>query len=218
MYKRQLLRKGLFYLHPGSIQAFEQGDPRKFWVHYLEENQDLQAGVIIVIFTGMLGFLLRFWRQKRCQKLIKNSSLALTEISDFVATNPGQALKEVEELRQQHRLMLVEGNLPRDAYEKLEDMTQVIAEQCRNLQNQQRQQDIQDTIELIDEWQNMSEVCQEQMKDKLKQSESKYRKMLLSNQIDLQTYIHLTQLINYYMKLNNDRPHQQTNNHNFIPH
>ncbi len=213
---RSLLRSGLLYLHPGSLQAFNEGDPREIWIRYFEENQDLQAGVIIVIFTGVIGFLLRLWRQKRCRKLIRNSRLALSEISGCVETNPVQALKEVEELRQQHRLMLIEGNLPREAYEKLEDMTQVIAERCRNLQKKQRQQDIQDTIELINEWQNLSEVCQEKIRDKLKQSESKYRAMLLSNQIDLQTYIHLTQLISYYVNLNNNNnPHYQIENNNF---
>ncbi|NES07939.1 MAG: TAXI family TRAP transporter solute-binding subunit [Okeania sp. SIO2F4] len=211
---RSLLRSGLLYLHPGSLQAFNEGDPRKIWMRYFEENQDLQAGVIIVIFTGLIGFLLRVWRQKRCRKLIKNNRLALSEISFYVETNPVQALKEVEELRQQHRLMLIEGNLPREAYEKLEDMTQIMAERCRNLQKKQRQQDIQDTIELIDEWQNLSEVCQEKIKNKLKQSESKYREMLLSNQIDLQTYIHLTQLISYYVNLNHHNPHHQTGNNN----
>ncbi|OZH53515.1 hypothetical protein AFK68_17105 [Hydrocoleum sp. CS-953] len=85
------------------------------------------------------------------------------------------------------------------------------AEICKK---KQRQQDIQDTIELIDEWQNMSEVCQEKIKDRLKQSESKYREMLLSNQIDIQTYIYLTQLISYYVNLNHNHPHHQTGNNN----
>ncbi|MGK7920762.1 MAG: TAXI family TRAP transporter solute-binding subunit [Trichodesmium sp.] len=207
---RSLLRSGLVYLHPGAQQAFNQGDPREFWIRYFEENQDLQAGFIIFIFTGLIGFFWRYWRQKRCLKMIKNSSLALNEISLCLEINPAQAFKEVEELRQQHRLMLIEGDLPKEAYEKLEDMTQVIAEKARNLQEQQRQKDIQSTISLIDEWQNMSVVCQEKIRDKLKESESKYREMLLSNQIDIQTYIHLTQLISYYVNLNN---HQNTDNH-----
>ena len=214
---RSLLQSGLVYLHPGSQQAFNQGDPREIWMRYFEENQDLQAGVIIIIFTGIIGFLLRVWRHKRCIKLIKNSRLALSEIGLCTETNPAQALKEVEELRQQHRLMLIEGNLPKEAYEKLEEMTQVIAERCRTLQEKQRKKYIQNTIELIDEWQNMSEVCQERVRDKLKQSESKYREMLLSNQIDIQTYIHLTQLISYYVNLNNNNNHNNYTANNNLP-
>ncbi|MDJ0557353.1 MAG: TAXI family TRAP transporter solute-binding subunit [Microcoleaceae cyanobacterium MO_207.B10] len=197
-----LLRNGLVFLHPGSQQAFNEGDPREVWVRYLEENQDLQAGVIIVISTGIIGFLLRMWRQKRCQNFIKNSRLALNEISDNVETNPSQTLKEVEELRQQHRLMLIEGDLPKEAYEKLEKMTQVIAEQCRNLQEKQRQANIRNTLELIEEWQSFSKFCPEEAKKKLKELEDKYRELLLSRQIDLQTYINLKQLINHHVSVN----------------
>lgn len=199
---RSLLHNGLVYLHPGSQQAFNQGDPREAWVRYLEENQDLQAGIIIVISTGIIGFAIRVWRQRRCMKLITNSRLALSEISYYVDTNPIQALKEVEELRQQHRLMLIEGELPTEAYEKVERMTQVLADRCRILQEQQRQKDIQNTLALIDEWQFLSEICPEEAKNKLKQLEQKYREMLLLRQIDIQTYINLKQLINYYVSVN----------------
>ena len=199
---RSLLRSGLVFLHPGSQKAFNQGDPREVWVRYFEENQDLQAGIIIVISTGIIGFLLRLWRQKRCKNMIKNSRLALSEITFRVEINPTQALKEVEELRQQHRLMLIEGDLPKEAYEKLEKMTQVLAEQCRSSQEKQRQRDIQKTVELIDEWQGMSGICSEEAKEKLKQLEQKYQEMLLSRQIDIQTYINLKQLINYYVSIN----------------
>jgi len=214
---KSLLRNGLLYLHPGAQQAFNQGDPREFWVRYFEENQDLQAGLIIIMFTGLMGFVLRLWRQAKCRKLIRNSRLALNEIGMCVETNPAQALKEVEELRQQHRLMLIEGNLPREAYEKLEDMTQDIAERSRKLQEKQRRTDIQNTISLIDESQNFSEGCQQRMREKLKMSEQKYREMLLSNQIDIQTYIHLTQLIRSYVKLNNNNNNNHQNNNNNIP-
>ncbi|NEQ41690.1 MAG: TAXI family TRAP transporter solute-binding subunit [Okeania sp. SIO3I5] len=214
---KSLLRNGLLYLHPGAQQAFDQGDPREFWVRYFEENQDLQAGLIVVIFTGFIGFVLRMWRQKKCRKLIRNSRLALDEINLCVETNPTQAIKEVEELRQQHRLMLVEGNLPREAYEKLEDMTQDIAERSRKFQEKQRRKDIQNTISLIDDCQNISEGCQQQMREKLKNSEQKYREMLLSNQIDIQTYIHLTQLIRSYINFNNDNNNNHQNDNNNFP-
>ncbi len=197
-----LLSSGLLYLHPGSIEAYTEGDPRKVWVRYLEANQDLQAGVIIVIFTGIAGFFLRLWRQRQNQKLIRNSRLALNEITSATETNPNQVLEEVEELRHQHRLMLIEGHLPREVYEKLEDMTQVVVEQYRSIQAKKHQKDMQETIELISESKNNS-ISPAYMKDKLKQSESKYQKMLLLNQIDLQTYIILTELINHYMNLNN---------------
>lgn len=209
---RSLLHSGLVYLHPGSQQAFNQGDPREAWVRYLEENQDLQAGLIIVISTGIVGFVLRLWNQRRCRNLIKNSRLALSEISSHLETDPIQALKDVEELRQQHRLMLISGELVTEGYEKVERMTQVLAEQCRSLQEQQRQKDIQNTLALIDEWQTMSEICPEESKIKLKKLEQKYREMLLSRQIDIQTYIHLTQLISYYVNLN-----IHNNNNNNIP-
>ncbi|NEO55678.1 MAG: TAXI family TRAP transporter solute-binding subunit [Okeania sp. SIO3B5] len=201
---RSLLQSGLVYLHPGSQQAFEQGDPRQVWMRYLEENQDLQAGMIIVISTGILGFLLRMWRHKQCLNMIKNSRLALSNISLNLEENPIQALKEVEELRQQHRSMLIEGDLPKEAFEKLEEMTKVLVEECRILQEKQNQKDIQNTIALIDEWQSMSEVCPEEVKDKLENLENKYREMLLSRQIDIQTFIHLTQLISHYVNLNNN--------------
>ena len=197
-----LLHSGLVYLHPASLQAFNQGDPREAWVRYLEENQDLQAGIIIVLSTGIIGFVLRLWRQRRCVKLIKNSRLALSEISYNVETNPIQALKEVEELRQQHRLMLIEGELPTEAYEKVERMTQVLVDQCRNLQEKQHQKDIQNTLNLMGEWQEISQFCPEEAQKKLKELEQKYREMLLSRQIDIQTYINLKQLINYYVSVN----------------
>lgn len=197
-----LLRSGLVFLHPGAKQAFNEGDPREVWVRYLEENQDLQAGFIVVISTGIIGFLLRMWRQKRCKNLIKNSSLALNQISDRVETNPIQALKEVEELRQQHRLMLIEGDLPKEAYEKLEKMTQVIAEKCQNSQEKRSQTDIQNTLELIDKWQEFSRFCPDEAKNKLQELEQKYRELLFSRQIDIQTYINLKQLINNRVSVN----------------
>ncbi|NES93642.1 hypothetical protein, partial [Okeania sp. SIO2B9] len=215
---RSLLQSGLVYLHPGSQQAFEQGDPRQVWMRYLEENQDLQAGIIIVISTGIIGFLLRMWRHKQCLNMIKNSRLALSEISLNLEENPIQALKEVEELRHQHRSMLIEGDLPKEAYEKLEEMTKVFVEECRILQEKQNQKDIQNTIALIDEWQSMSEVCPEEVKDKLENLENKYREMLLSRQIDIQTFIHLTQLISHYVKLNNNNSGNGNNTtHHHVP-
>ncbi|NEP42589.1 MAG: hypothetical protein F6K35_26545 [Okeania sp. SIO2H7] len=114
--------------------------------------------------------------------------------------------------------MLIEGDLPKEAYEKLEEMTKVFVEECRILQEKQNQKDIQNTIALIDEWQSMSEVCPEEVKDKLENLENKYREMLLSRQIDIQTFIHLTQLISHYVKLNNNNSGNGNNTtHHHVP-
>ncbi|NER07294.1 MAG: hypothetical protein F6K17_34355 [Okeania sp. SIO3C4] len=67
----------------------------------------------------------------------------------------------------------------------------------------------------------MSEVYPEEVKDKLENLEEKYREMLLSRQIDIQTFIHLTQLISHYVKLNNNNNNSNSNNtnttHNDVP-
>ncbi|MDE5092933.1 MAG: TAXI family TRAP transporter solute-binding subunit [Trichodesmium sp. St11_bin5] len=210
-----LLSNGLLYLHPGAKLSFEQGDPRKIWMRYFEENQDLQASFIIILFTGILGFMLRMWRHKQCKKLIINTHLALNEISMSAQTNPSKALKEVEELRHQHRLMLVEGNLSREAYEKLEHMTQDLANKSRKLQEKQHRKDIQNTIALIDEFQSLSGICQEKMRERLETAANKYREMLLLNQIDIQTYIHLNQQVRSYLNQNNNHYYQVNNNHHF---
>ncbi|MGD1808845.1 TAXI family TRAP transporter solute-binding subunit [Dapis sp. BLCC M126] len=194
-----LLSNGLLYPHPGSIEAYNEGDPRQVLVRYLQENEHLQYSVII---TGIASFLLRFWRRRKNQKLIRNSRLVLNEITCAIETNPNHGLEEVEELRRQHRLMLIEGNLPREVYQKLEDMTQVVVEKYQTIQAKQHQKNIQETIELIAECKNNA-ISPAYMKDKLEQSENKYQKMLLSSQIDLQTYIILTELINHYINSNN---------------
>ncbi|MEO1447827.1 MAG: TAXI family TRAP transporter solute-binding subunit, partial [Cyanobacteria bacterium J06635_11] len=40
-----LLRQGLFHVHPSATQVYEEGDPRRAWIRYWENNSDLQAGL-----------------------------------------------------------------------------------------------------------------------------------------------------------------------------
>ena len=189
-----LLHKGLIYVHPGAQQAFDYGDPRGAWFRYIQDNEPLQAALIMLIATSSIGFALRYWRKRRHDNLSEGNRQAISELRSLLEENPQQALDNVEALRQQHRLMLIDGAISTELYEEIERMTQVFADQCRTLQQQQRQKSVRDNLDLIDDWQGMLQSNPETALKQLKKFESKYREMLLSGQVNLQTYLQLYQL------------------------
>ena len=65
---------------------------------------------------------------------------------------------------------------------------------ANQLQQQQRQKSVRDNLDLIDDWQGMLQSNPETALKQLKKFESKYREMLLSGQVNLQTYLQLYQL------------------------
>ncbi len=191
---QSLMYEGLLYTHPGAQQAFDTGDPRSAWIRYLQDNQPLQSALIMLLATSTLGFSLRWWHRKRYLNLIKADRKAISELRSILAQNPQQAMTNVEQLRQQHRLMLLDGTISVEVYEQIERMTQVFAEQCRNLQQRQYHQSIRNIFSSLDQWQSILEMNPQLALAKLKESQDKYQKMLLSGQINIQTYIQLEQL------------------------
>lgn len=191
---QSLMYEGLLYTHPGAQQAFATGDPRSAWFRYLQDNQPLQSALIMLSASSILGFSLRWWHRKRYLNLIKADRKAISELRSILAQNPQQAMTDVEQLRQQHRLMLLDGTISVEVYEQIERMTQVFAEQCRNLQQLQYYQSIRNIFSSLDQWQSILEMNPKLALAKLKESQDKYQNMLLSGQINIQTYIQLEQL------------------------
>ncbi|MGK7871892.1 MAG: TAXI family TRAP transporter solute-binding subunit [Xenococcaceae cyanobacterium] len=191
---QSLVHEGLIYVHPGAQQAFVQGDPRVAWLHYIQQNKPLQAALIMLTTTSTIGFLLRWWRKQRCANLIEANRKAVSELRSLLEQNSQQALEDVEALRQQHRLMLIDGAVSTDVYEQIEQMTQVFADQCRTLEQQQRQASVHNLLDLIDKWEVMLQTNPEIAVGQLREFEQKYREMLLSGQVDIQTYLQLKQV------------------------
>ncbi len=190
-----LMRKGLFYIHPGAQLAFEQGDPRIAWLSYLKENKPLQAATIMFSMTSLIGYLIRRWRKERSAELIKSTRKTINELRANLVENPQKTLDNIEELRQQHRFKLIDGAISSEIYEQIERMTQILAEECRKLRDQQHEKAVQNTLILLDDWQNKFKLDPIAAEEQLHLAEANYRQMLLSGQVDIQTYILIKQLI-----------------------
>lgn len=111
-----------------------------------------------------------------------------------LANNPQKALSNVEVLRQKYRLMLIDGVIGIDVYEKIERMTEVFAQQCRTLQQEQNCKSIDQILSLIEQLQEVIQNNPEYSKEKIEQTNQGYRQMLLSGQIEINTYLQLEQL------------------------
>lgn len=191
---RSLLQRGLFYMHPAAQEVFDQGDPRDAWLRYWQNNSDLQAGIFLLVGTSAAGLLLQRWRSVRSQKLVRTTLKRINELKALLPHNAQQALKGIEELSQEHRLRFIDGAVTTEVYEQVQQKTQMFAEQCRTLLDQQRKQFVLDTLLLLDEWQATLQTNPEAALEKLSQFKQQYREMLLSDQVDIQAYIELMEL------------------------
>jgi hypothetical protein len=189
-----LLRKGLFYIHPAAENVFEQGDPRTALIRYWENNSDLQAGVFILGSTTLVGFLFQRWRKQRSKKLVATTTNRINELQTLLPEDPEKAFYGVEELRQEHRLRFIDGAITSDVYEQLQQKTQTFSDQCRTLLEQQRKKFVLDTLLLLDEWQATLQTDPEVALQKLSQIKQQYRDMLLANQVDIEAYTELMEL------------------------
>ena len=191
---REIIYEGLIYSHPGALQVFENGDPREVWLRYLQQNQPLQSGLIMLLGTSSIGFFLRWSRKKRSDNLIKANRQAILDMRSTLANNPQKALSNVEVLRQKYRLMLIDGVIGIDVYERIERMTEVFAQQCRTLQQEQNCKSIDQILSSIEQLQEVIQNNPESSKEKIEQTNQGYRQMLLSGQIEINTYLQLEQL------------------------
>ena len=192
---RTYLTRGLLHIHPGTIQALEYGDPRGAWLRYLQENKPLQAASIMLISTTSIGFILRWWRKRNSTEIVKNSRKTIAELRALMEKFPQQALENIEQLRQQHRLMLIDNAVTSEVYEQLEKMTGVLADQCRTWQKRQDRKFSQNTLKLIDEWQVILKKEPQAGLKQINQVEQQFKEMLLANEVDIETYILIKQLI-----------------------
>lgn len=191
---RSLLQKGLFYIHPGATEVYEQGDPRDAWIRYWENNNDLQAGLVILLSTSGVGLLLRHWRKERSKKLLNITTKRINELKELVPHEAQQALRGIEELRQEHRLMFIEGAVTTEVYEQVQQKTQMFEDQCRSLLEDQHKKLVLDTLLLLDDWQATLQTNPEEALKKLTQIKQQYRQMLLADQVDIEAYIELVEL------------------------
>lgn len=191
---KNLLRKGLFYIHPAAEEVFEQGDPRMALMHYWESNSDLQAGVFILGTSSIVGLLLRQWHRQRSKKIVTTTANRINELKSLLPDHPQQALDGIEDLSQEHRLIFVEGAVTTEVYEQLRHKTQTFTDQCRRLLEQQRKKFVMETLLLLDEWQATLQTDPEAALQKLSYIKQQYRHMLLSDQVDIDAYMELMQL------------------------
>lgn len=187
----ELLNEGLIYIHPGAQKVFNNGDPRVAWQRYLQENKPLQAAFIMLISTSTVGFLIRWWRKKRQTDILNVNRQTITELQQLLNQNPQKASEEIEELRQQYRLMLIEGTVAPDVYEQIEKMTLIFAEQCQRLQNKQKHASLNQILQFMNEW---DEELPFKEQEKLQKSHQKCQEMLKTGKLDLPTYLQMTQL------------------------
>ncbi len=190
----QLLRQGLFYLHPEATHVYEQGDPRLAWVRYWENNSDLQAGIFLLFGTSALGMLLQHWRRRRSQHLVNHTLQRISQISKTLIDDPQEALREIEELSQDNRLQFIAGNVPDEIYAQVQQKTQTFGDQCRSVLDTQRRTLVLDTLLLLDDWQETLQTDPDAALQKLSQIKQQYREMLLSHQVDIQAYMELMEL------------------------
>ena len=191
---KSLLQRGLFYLHPKAQEVFDQGDPREAWLRYLENNNDLQAGLMILLGTSGIGLLLQQWRRDRSKKLLTSTLTRINELQQLLTQDSAAALEGIEALSQEQRLMFIEGAIAADVYDQVQQKTQLFTEDCRKLLTQQRQKLVLGTLLLLDDWQATLQVDPQTAMQKLGQIKQQYREMLLAGQVDIEAYIELMEL------------------------
>lgn len=190
-----LLQQGLFYIHPGAQAVYAQNaDPRDAWLRYIENNSDLQAGIVILLGTSLIGLLIQMWRRDRSKKLVTATLKRIGELKTLLPLNAQQALVGIEELSQEHRLMFIEGTVTPEVYEQVRQKTQTFADQCRNILEHQRKRFVLDTLLLLDDWQASLQVDPQAALQKLTQIKQQYREMLIADQMEIQAYIELMEL------------------------
>ena len=189
-----LLRHGLFFVHPDAIAVYEYGDPRQAWVRYWENNSDLQAGLFLLLGTSAIGMLLQYWRKQRSRHLVERTNQRIIEINDLLGQSPQDALREIEELSQDNRLQFIAGKIPDEIYAQVQQKTQSFSDQCRSVIDHQRREQVLNTLLLLDDWQETLQSDPQAALSKLSQIKHQYREMLLSDQVDIQAYMELTEL------------------------
>lgn len=191
---KDLLQKGLFYIHPAAAAVYEQGDPRNAWIRYWESNSDLQAGLFIVLGTSGIGLLLQYWRKERAKKVVSIALKRIADLKTLLPHNANQALQGIEDLHQEHRLMFIDGALNGEVYDQVRHKTEMFAVQCRTLLEEQRKQFILNTLLLLDDWQATLQTQPELALQKMSQLKQQYRDMLLAGEVDIEAYIELMEL------------------------
>ncbi|AFY61486.1 TAXI family TRAP transporter solute-binding subunit [Synechococcus sp. PCC 6312] len=190
----RLLQQGLFYVHPAASDVYKSGDPRSAWVRYWENNNDLQAGVMILVLSSVVGIVLQYWRYQRSQKVMAITTKRITELKQLLPDYPDQALQGIEELNQEQRLMFIDGKINAEAYDQAQHRAQRFSEQCQVLIQEKRNQAILKTLLLVDDWQATLQTRPEEALTKLKDLRLSYRQMLIENQVNIQDYIELMEL------------------------
>ncbi|MCX7595687.1 MAG: TAXI family TRAP transporter solute-binding subunit [Fischerella sp.] len=190
----ELLRKGLFYIHPAAEEVFEEGDPSGVIIRYWKNNPDLQSGVFILVTTSLLGLMIQQWRRRSSQKMLNITNSRINQLKNLLVENPQQALKAIEDLSQEHRLIFLDGVVTTEVYEQLQQKTQTFANECRLQLEQQRRKFVTDTLLLLDEWQATLQSNPDVALLNLSQLKQHYRDMLLADQIDIEAYIELMEL------------------------
>ncbi|MEM9088022.1 MAG: TAXI family TRAP transporter solute-binding subunit [Cyanobacteria bacterium P01_F01_bin.53] len=189
-----LLRQGLFHVHPSATEVYEEGDPRRAWIRYWENNSDLQAGLFLLVATSGVGMLLRRWRKQRSQHLINQTNARISEISKLLKDKPQEAQRSIKELDQDNRLQFIAGKVSDEVYSQVQQRTQSFSDQCNSIIETQRSEQILETLLLLDEWQETLQTDPDLALKKLSQIRQQYREMLLSNQVDIQAYMELVEL------------------------
>jgi uncharacterized protein len=191
---KTLLQTGLFYVHAAAIAVFQEGDPREAWIRYLESNNDLQAGLVILLGTSGIGLFLQYWRRERSKKLLGTTTKRINELKELLPHDPQETLRGIEELAQEHRVMFIDGVVSTDVYEEVRQKTQMFTDQCRNILDRQREKFILDTLLLLDDWQETLQTDPEAAVKKLSQIKQQYREMLMADQVDIQAYMEIMEL------------------------
>ncbi|MGK7942393.1 MAG: TAXI family TRAP transporter solute-binding subunit [Crocosphaera sp.] len=189
-----LLTEGLIYIHSGAQQVFNNGDPRVAWQRYLQENKPLQAAFIMLISTSSIGFLIRWWRKRKQNNLLKANLQTIHELRQLLDNNPQKATEEIEDLRQKYRLMLIDGKVAPEVYEQIEKMTQIFSEQCERWQEKQRESSHDQILKLMNEWSQELPESLILKHEELQYTHNQYQEMLKNGQLDLQTYLQMIQL------------------------
>ena len=190
----ELLRQGLFFVHPDAVDVYEYGDPRQVWVRYWENNSDLQAGIFLLLGTSVAGMMLQYWRKMRSHRLSNKILQRTIEINQLLSQSPQEALREIEELSQDNRFQFIAGKIPDEVYAQVQQKTQTLSDRCRSVLDRERREEILNTLLLLDEWQETLQTDPPAALSKLSQIKQQYRDMLLSNQVDIQAYMELTEL------------------------
>lgn len=191
---KDLLVRGLHSVSQYAFDVYENGDPAQAWKRYIEQNNDLQAGIVLVLLTTLAGYSFKVWRQQQSRKTINYVNEKLVNLSERLEDSPASILAEVDEITDEVRVKYIANRLTDETYAVISKKLQTLQEKCRKNAEDSKRDAILSSLVLFEKWYEAAEVDPLAAEVMMTEMRAQYRDMLLNGQVDIAAFIELTEL------------------------